>query len=55
MNNFKPLSAKQHAVIAQAAPKSRGRVLSTLLPGQRAAGQLKQPAALGQARKSPGK
>lgn len=29
---FKPLTKRQHAVIAHAEPKTRGRVISTLLP-----------------------
>ena len=32
VEDFKPLTKKQHAVIARAEPKGRGRVLSTLLP-----------------------
>jgi hypothetical protein len=30
--NFKPLTRKQHAVLANAEPKTRGRVVSSLLP-----------------------
>ena len=32
VEDFKPLTKKQHAVIAHAEPKGRGRVLGTLLP-----------------------
>ena len=32
LEDFKPLTKKQHQVIARAEPKVRGRVLSTLLP-----------------------
>jgi len=31
-DDFKPLTARQHAVLAHAEPKTRGRVISTLLP-----------------------
>ena len=30
--DFKPLTHRQHLVIAQAEPKTRGRVVATLLP-----------------------
>lgn len=30
--DFKPLTKRQHAVLAHAEPKTRGRVISTLLP-----------------------
>lgn len=31
-DDFKPLTKRQHAVLAHAEPKTRGRVISTLLP-----------------------